>query len=228
MTRLIAKVDTQINLDSILYTPNFDYSKSPYASMEFPEVGGIDIFNIVESPPKNSSETTRSELRYLQQITADRNKEQLNLIYTVDDDPVYLFEDIISKHNLVFPKKFFIAMYYTCVIAIVDHLKFYYNRPRPSQLSEHYNININKIITKTHKTPAYPSGHTMYAALIAEILSDKYPEHKTEFDKLVDLCGKARELQGVHYPSDNEAAKKIIETIYPPLKKYYIGVGHEL
>ena len=63
---------------------------------------------------------------------------------------------------------------------------------------------------------------------ISPNLSDKYPEHKTEFDKLVDLCGKARELQGVHYPSDNEAAKKIIETIYPPLKKYYIGVGHEL
>ena len=74
MTRLIAKVDTQINLDSILYTPNFDYSQSPYASMEFPEVGGIDIFNIVDSPPKNSSETTRSELRYLQKITADRNR----------------------------------------------------------------------------------------------------------------------------------------------------------
>jgi acid phosphatase (class A) len=119
-------------------------------------------------------------------------------------------------------------MYYTCAIAIVDHLKFYYNRPRPYQLSEYYGVSINRIITKTHKTPAYPSGHTMYAALIAEILSDKYPEHKKEFDKLVDLCGKARELQGVHYPSDNEAAKKIIKTIYPELKKYYIGVGHEL
>ena len=228
MTRLIAKVDTQINLDNIRYTPNFDYDKSHYASMEFPEVGGIDIFNIVGDPPKNASQTTRSELKYLQQITTNRSKTQLDLIYTVDDDPVYLFEDIISKHDLVFPKKFFVAMYYTCAIAIVDHLKFYYNRPRPYQLSEHYSMTINRIVTKTHKTPAYPSGHTMYAALIAEILSDKYPEHKKEFDKLVDLCGKARELQGVHYPSDNEAAKKIIKTIYPELKKYYIGVGHEL
>jgi acid phosphatase (class A) len=119
-------------------------------------------------------------------------------------------------------------MYYTCGIAIIDHLKFYYNRPRPYQLSEHYSITINRIVTKTHKTPAYPSGHTMYAALVAEILSDKYPEHRKELNKLVDLCGKARELQGVHYPSDNEAAKKIIKTIYPELKKYYIGVGHEL
>ena len=226
--RLINKIDVQINLDNIKYISDFEYKDSPYASMEFPEVGGIDIFNIVDSPPKNSSQTTRSELLYLQQITANRSKAQLDLIYTVDDDPIYIFEEMISKHNLVFPQKFFIAMYYTCGIAIVDHLKFFYNRPRPYQLSEHYSITINRIVTKTHKTPAYPSGHTMYAALVAEILSDKYPEHRKELDNLVNLCGKARELQGVHYPSDNEAAKKIIKTIYPELKKYYIGVGHEL
>ena len=49
--------------------------------------------------------------------------------------------------------------------------------------------------------------------LIAEILSDKYPKYKTEFDKLVDLCGKGRELQGVHYPSDNVAAKKSLNNL---------------
>tara|TARA_B100002019_G_scaffold274520_1_gene271568 strand:- start:235 stop:921 length:687 start_codon:yes stop_codon:yes gene_type:complete len=228
MTRLIAKIDSQINLDNIRYSPNFNYKESPYASMDFPEVGNIDLYNIVGSPPKNSSSTTRSELKYLQNITTNRTKAEIDLIYKVDDDPILLFEDIISKHDLDFPKQFFVAVYYTCAIAIVDHLKYFYNRPRPFQLAEYYDLSINRIVTKTHKTPAYPSGHTMYAALIAEILSDKYPKYKTEFDKLVDLCGKGRELQGVHYPSDNVAAKKIIKTIYPELKKYYIGVGHEL
>tara|TARA_S200002703_G_scaffold20667_5_gene17097 strand:- start:69813 stop:70499 length:687 start_codon:yes stop_codon:yes gene_type:complete len=228
MTRLIAKIDSQINLDNIKYSPNFNYKESPYASMEFPEVGNIDIYNIVDKPPKNSSQTTRSELKYLQNITTNRTRTEIDLVYMVDDDPILLFEEVISKYNLDFPKPFFIAIYYTCAIAIIDHLKFYYNRPRPYQLSEYYGVSINRIVTKTHKTPAYPSGHTMYAALIAEILSDKYPKHRIEFDKLVDLCGKGRELQGVHYPSDNEAAKKIIKAIYPELKKYYIGVGHEL
>ena len=228
MTRLIAKIDSQIILDQIRYTPNFDYKKSPYASMKFPEVGDIDIYNIVDAPPKNSSSTTRSELKYLQNITTNRSKAEIDLIYKADREPLDLFEDIISKHDLHFSKQFFVATYYTCVIAIVDHLKYFYNRPRPFQLAEYYDLSVNRIITKTHKTPAYPSGHTMYAALIGEILSDKYPKYKTEFDKLVDLCGKARELQGVHYPSDNVAAKKIIKTIYPELKKYFTGVGHEL
>jgi len=42
--------------------------------------------------------------------------------------------------------------------------------------------------------------------LIAEILSDIYPEHKTAFYEAAGLVGKARVLQGVHYPSDNEAS----------------------
>tara|TARA_R110002074_G_scaffold156071_2_gene312147 strand:- start:32 stop:718 length:687 start_codon:yes stop_codon:yes gene_type:complete len=228
MTKLIKEINDHINIDKVRYIDNFEYKESHYASMDFPEVGKIDLFKIVSEPNKNSSEETKKELQYLQSITNNRSKADLDLIYSIDDDPMHLFKKVINKYNLNFSVRFFTTAYYTCVIAIIDHLKFYHNRPRPYQLAEHYDMSINRIITKTHKTPAYPSGHTMYAALISQILSDKYPRHRTELDKLVDLCGKARELQGVHYPSDNEAAKKIIKTIYPELKKYYIGVGHEL
>jgi len=228
MTKLIKKVNDQINIDKIIYVDNFEYKNSRYTSMDFPEVGNIDLFKIVSGPSKNSSEETKKELEYLQSITKNRSNADLDLIYSIDDDPMHIFKKVISKYELDFPVRFFTTVYYTSVIAIVDHLKFYYNRPRPYQLAEHYNISINRIITKTHKTPAYPSGHTMYAALISEILSDKYPQYTKEFTNLVDLCGKARELQGVHYPSDNTVAKTIINTIYPEIKKYYIGVGHEL
>ncbi len=228
MTRLIKKIDTQINLDNIRYADGFDYKTSHYASMEFPEIGNIDLFNIVPEPNKNSSTETKNELLYLQGLTKSLTKSQVDLIYRVDDDPMHLFKDLITDNKLDFSTQFFTAMYYTCVIAIVDHLKFYYNRARPYQLAEHYKIKINRTVTNTHGTPAYPSGHTMYAALIAEILGDKYPKYKSNLDAIVDMSGKARELQGVHYPSDNEASKKIIKTIYPQLKKYYTGVGYEL
>lgn len=228
MTRIISRIDTQIRIDNVKYSPDFDYMSSHYASMDFPEIGSIDLFKVLDLPPKNSSQITQDELKYLERITNNRSQKDIDLIYLVDDDPMHLFKDIINKHKLVFPDKFFTAVYYTCVIAIVDHLKFFYNRPRPYQLAEFYHLDIKRIITKTHKTPAYPSGHTMYAALISEILSDKYPEYKKQLSAAVDLCGKGRELQGVHYPSDNKAAKKIITTIYPELKKYYQGVGHEL
>lgn len=225
MTRLIKKIDTQINLDKLKYAPEFNYKESNYASMEFPEIGNIDLFSIVSEPSKNSSQETKSELLYLSNLTKNLSQSQKDLVYKIDKNAGTLLEDFIKENSIKFPYNFFTSVFYTCLIAMVDHLKFYYNRPRPYQIADHYHIEINRIVTKSHKTPAYPSGHTMYAALMAEMIIDKYPQYKKQVSQLVDLCGKARELQGVHYPSDNTASKKIVKTIYPELKKYYIAVG---
>ena len=80
------------------------------------------------------------------------------------------------------------------------------------------------------KSPAYPSGHTAYAALGAYLLADMYPEQSSEFFGKVGDAGHARCLQGVHYPSDNEAAMVITGAIwqdvrykmFPELKPYRI------
>ena len=77
MTRLIKQINNQINIDKITYVDNFEYKNSRYASMDFPEVGGLDLFNIVPEPPKNSSDITRNELLYLQRITTSRSKSQM-------------------------------------------------------------------------------------------------------------------------------------------------------
>ncbi len=226
--KLLSQINTNINLDKIKYAQTFEYNQSPYASVEFPEIGDINLFDIVPSPPQNSGDTAKKELLYLSNLTKNLTISQQDLVYKIDKNAGFLIEKLVDDKQLDFSASTFISMYHHSLVPIVQHLKFYYNRPRPYQLAELYNIDINRIITSTHKTPAYPSGHTMYASLLSEILSDKYPEHKTQLNKLVDSCGKARELQGVHYPSDNEASKKIVRTIYPELKKYYIGVGYEL
>ena len=219
--RLISAIQNNITIDNIKYAQNFEYSKTPYAAMSFPEVGGIDIFAIVDSPPANSSEETINELQTISRITSNRSKQDLDLVYQVDYEPLAVFYEFTEEHNLTFDENLFFTSYYKCVSAIIDHLKFFYNRARPYQIAEQYNIDIDRIVTKTHKTPSYPSGHTMYAALAASILIDDYPEHKTKLESLVDKCGAARVLQGVHYPSDNEASKKIIKTIYPNIKSYF-------
>jgi acid phosphatase (class A) len=226
--KLISQINTNINLDKVKYIQRFEYKESPYASTEFPEIGNINLFNIVPLPPKNSSDTTKKELLYLSNLTKNLTVSQQDLVHKMDKNAGFLIEEFVDDKGLDFSASTFISMYHHSLVPIVQHLKFYYNRPRPYQLAELYNIDINRIVTSTHKTPAYPSGHTMYASLLSEILSDKYPEHKKQLNKLVDSCAKARELQGVHYPSDNEASKKIVRTIYPELKKYYIGVGYEL
>tara|TARA_R110000737_G_scaffold347568_1_gene379363 strand:- start:172 stop:516 length:345 start_codon:yes stop_codon:yes gene_type:complete len=101
---------------------------------------------------------------------------------------------------------------------VIENLKYKFNRPRPYQLAPLYNININIIETNSHKRPAYPSGHTAYAALGAYILSAKYPQYSSEFFSQVSTAGMARMLQGVHYPSDNEASMVISAAIWENIR----------
>ena len=79
-------------------------------------------------------------------------------------------------------------------------------------------INIKVTRTKTHQTPAYPSGHTAYAALGAYLFADMYPSYSSEFFKMINLAGLARCLQGVHYPSDNEASMVISGAIWQDIR----------
>ena len=57
--------------------------------------------------------------------------------------------------------------------------------------------------------------------MVAHILSDTYPDYKKDFFKLAKYCGLARILQGVHYPSDNEASIIAVNKLYPKIKEHY-------
>ena len=209
------------DIDSLKYRTDLEYHQSPYANMNFPELGGINIFSIAPKPAKNSSPETKKELEYIVKFANNRTIEDIKFVYLVDEEPLVPFEQELKKHNVEFPYHKFNTIYNNVVTAIVDHTKFFYNRARPFQVAPYYNIKIDRLITNTHHTPSYPSGHTIYGALAAEILKEKYPEKTAVFDKLVHKIGHARVLQGVHYPSDNEASIKIIKTIYPKLSEYY-------
>ena len=70
-------------IDNVKYSPDFDYMSSHYASMSFPEIGSIDLFKVLEQPPKNSSQITQDELKYLERITNNRSKQDIDLVYSV-------------------------------------------------------------------------------------------------------------------------------------------------
>ena len=90
---------------------------------------------------------------------------------------------------------------YPLIIAI----KKYHNRPRPHQV----NPNINEVYSSTAQTPSYPAGHTLQSLLIADMLSKKYPERRQDFKQIAERISEARVSVGLHYPSDNEYAKRL-------------------
>ena len=198
------------NINSVKYT---DSKKSWKVSDRIT----IDWRNVLPDPPANNSKETAKELEYLQAITKNLTISERNLIELVDKEPLDLYNPILRRYDLKMPKKDFKKIY-NLIYPVIMNLKYQYNRPRPEQLAERLGFKVNVVKTKTHQTPAYPSGHTVYAAIGAYLLADMYPELSSDFFRKIGETGLARCLQGVHYPSDNEASMVISGAIWQDLR----------
>ena len=173
--------------------------------------------DILPDPPSNDSDVTKKELVYLSELTRNRSNSQVELIKLVDKEPNDLYHKTLKRLNLEFPQDIFDKSW-SILKNIIKNLKHQHNRPRPYQISDKYGIAINLLDSKTAQTPAYPSGHTAYAALGAYILAAKYPAHSEHFFNKVSTAGMARMLMGVHYPSDNEASMIITGAVWEDIR----------
>jgi hypothetical protein len=208
-------------LNSVLGSIDIDSLKYTTSIVEDQEVSKLIDFNyksILDNPPKNSSESTLKELIYISEITNNRNTEETNLVYKVDAKASRLVVDFCNEKNIIFPKTEFDQLY-NIIKPLIINTKNYFNRARPYQLAKFYGLIIDVIETETHHTPSYPSGHTVYARLAANLVSRSNPEFKNELDQIVNRSAYARVLQGVHYPSDNNASIIFTDYIFAKLNK---------
>lgn len=209
-----------INLNSLL---KFEEIESlgyytGYSYLTIPDIIDFDWKNILAAPPNNSSKTTISELELISRSTLNRSKEDIKLVRGIDGDPDSYFIDLVNEYKLKYPFES-IKEFYQIIKPILMNVKGLWNRPRPYQLAKYYNIPIDVIETDTHHTASYPSGHTVYSSLVANILKHHYPEiDKRKLDILVSNTAKARVLQGVHYPSDNKASLELTTFLFNKLK----------
>jgi|TARA_B100001094_G_scaffold155436_1_gene150433 hypothetical protein len=185
----------------------------------------IDWGNILSEPPLNTSDVTKKELEFLEGLTEYISDRQAQLVMDVDKSATFPFHSIISDHGLVFPTKLYDKCLYQ-LDPIILKLKYKYLRPRPFQLAGVYDRVIKVINTSSHQTPAYPSGHVAQAGMCAALLSWLYPDLSSKFYGAVETVAMARMLQGVHYPSDNDAGMLISAAIWEDIK-YSLNIPHE-
>ncbi|MBI4348825.1 MAG: phosphatase PAP2 family protein [Elusimicrobia bacterium] len=93
-------------------------------------------------------------------------------------------------------------------------IKNRYRRPRPP-LSDP----TLKPCVSLPKGFSYPSFHATAARLYAFILTELVPARSAEFMARAEEAALARNLGGVHYPSDSEAGKKIADAFYAELRR---------
>lgn len=143
------------------------------------------------------------EVKQVKQYVVNRDTEMYNFIKLTDRSCSsafvnYVNEDIETLDN-----------YTQKLVPLIIFLKNLFNRARPQQIDP----NIDKYPSISASNPAFPSGHSAQAQYLAKILSKKYPEKKQQLYNIADKCGKARIYAGLHYPSDHEFAKFIVDIL---------------
>jgi len=167
----------------------------------------FDWKNIIPAPPTNLDKITKQELEIVYRATKQRTATDTQSILSIDKDIDKLFKYLIqNEYNLDYPETQIDALY-SLVRPVLLNIKSYWNRPRPNQLAKLFGLEIDVVVTDTHHTASYPSGHTAYAQLVRNVLHTIYPQvNLSKLDYFVSTTGKARITQGVHYPSDNVAS----------------------
>jgi tRNA nucleotidyltransferase/poly(A) polymerase len=109
----------------------------------------------------------------------------------------------------------------------ITKLKWRYNRPRPYQVAaKHGRLagqgsvwkegDFSVLDSVSAHTPAYPSGHTIQAKLLASYLSEIAPQHRKAFMGLADNISFSRVVAGYHWPSDASYGEDVFRHMVMP------------
>jgi acid phosphatase (class A) len=90
------------------------------------------------------------------------------------------------------------------VDAVTSGIKLRYRRPRP--FISHASI---KPCLPREQGFSFPSGHSTWFRVAAELLADLVPERRARLLAVGSHGGNSRVLCGVHYPSDVEAGQRL-------------------
>lgn len=102
------------------------------------------------------------------------------------------------------------VIYNTRLMKTIYIYKYMLNRARPFQIDKQI---VPPRHSNTYFTPSYPAGHVAQYYCAYKYFSKKYPDPTViaKMKALVQLVERARITAGIHYPSDGEFSKKIVD-----------------
>ena len=175
--------------------------------------------------PLNDSELVKDELNdvvdYINSISDEENKAFLTRYKAYD-------RSLIQVITTTFKQKG-IDVESLCEDIIIDirnltyKLKYFYQRPRPYQLAQYYKLKLFPYNSFSASTPSYPSGHTMEAYVILNVIADKHPNEYQFCREMMEDVAYSRLYLGLHYSTDNDFAIEVAKEIlkHPKFTKKY-------
>lgn len=100
--------------------------------------------------------------------------------------------------------------------------KYTYWGIRPNQ----YDTTFRPAILVTPPFPGYPSGHAVITAVEAGLMSYFFPEEKARYGQKAAEAAESRFQAGIHFRSDNEAARELGKKVAEKLVQKLIREGH--
>jgi len=89
---------------------------------------------------------------------------------------------------------------------LIIKIKYFYQRPRPRQIAQYYKLSMFPYNSFSADTPSYPSGHTLEAYVVLNVIANKFPNEFQFCKAMVDDVASSRLHLGLHYSTDNEFA----------------------
>ena len=147
----------------------------------------------------------KNEINDVKKYINSRNKNDIDFFYKTNNSiiPAFLKEVEEETYNDLNNK-------IINLVPIILFLKYLFNRARPQQIDN----SIKPLNKNTAQTPAFPAGHAFQAYYLSKYLSKKYPSKKQIFENIAKECDLTRVKAGLHYPSDGEFSKKIINLLF--------------
>jgi len=216
-------------MDTIKY-PAAEYSSSiVYLLVKPYYLTDAQVKSLTESVkfPANSSDQVRKELDYMLGLQSKRTADQVKRVTSLADIGYWPSVNAVPSHlqyeenlrNLFFEGRELIGEEVTAKnfpgmskllqgvmqdMRIMEFtIKYKLLRPRPYHLEPKL-----QPLTKIN-SPSFASGHTLWAFIQAFAWSEVVPERRGDFLALAEEIRQSREIMGIHYPSDNEAARQI-------------------
>ena len=176
--------------------------------------------------PANSSDQTKAELEYLLAWQAKRTQAESDRASQVLAPIGYWpHADILKTHNR-YEQNLEYLLYEGK--AVMGDQVTYQNYPATTKLLRGItkDMRLMEFTVKYHllrarpyhlepkleplariSSPSFASGHTLWAYIQAFAWSELIPAKRKEFLEVAYEVGESREIMGIHYPSDEEAAR---------------------
>lgn len=146
----------------------------------------------------------QKEVLIVEKYIKRRNKEMVKFFELTNESVIYAYIPHVNEtkeelSDLITKKRFEILF-----------LKNLINRARPKQVKK----DLNAFYSQTALTPSYPAGHAYQAYYLTKYLSKRYPNKRYLFEKIAKKCDLCRVYAGIHYPSDGEFSKYLVDLFY--------------